>query len=639
MIASKHITKFVSVLMAAAVCLCLWAAASPATLADAAVSAGLNMEYEEKLFDPSEPISVNILMDDGKWDEMLQNATSEEYVQCDVEINGTTFYRVGVRPKGNTSLSSIASDPDTERYSFKLEFDQFVEGQTCYGLDKLVLNNNYADATNMKEALIYDMFQYLGADASLYNYAKLSVNGEYWGVYLALEAVEDSFLLRNYGAENGSLYKPENMGMGGPGNGGSFSRREGGGSDLNYTDDELDSYETIWEGEVGNTSKSDHKRVVAALKAVSEKEDLEDCMDVDNLLRYMAVHVFAVNQDSLSGNMAHNYYLYEHNGKLNLLPWDYNLAWGGMGMGRSGSSGASSVVNDAIDTPFDGTDFFDGLLENEAYLEQYHGYLEQLVEEYISNGGFDAFYSRTRGYLDELVRTDPTAFYTYDEYDAAAQMLSDVIELRAESVLGQLNGTIPSTDEGQRQDTSTLIDASSIDLSVMGAMNQDDKGNPNIDEDTGEVQVGDSQVEQIAVPAVSTSMDFSAKGPTLSDTDQDNDAPQMPQDSVDGMGGEPPEGLDPDNMPEAPNDFGRGDDGTAGEENAGGGQFQEEGQFRGGFQKGGMADDMVPGMDGESQSQNTGTLVNNAVVYGICFVILLAALLFATLFHRRSRRR
>lgn len=114
----------------------------------------------------------------------------EQYYECDVVINGTTFKQVGIRPKSNTSLSSIASDPDNNRYSFKLKFDQFVDGQTCFGLDKLILNNSYADTTNMKEAIIYDMFQYLDADASLYNYAKISVNNEYWGVYLALEAIE-----------------------------------------------------------------------------------------------------------------------------------------------------------------------------------------------------------------------------------------------------------------------------------------------------------------------------------------------------------------------------------------------------------------------------------------------------------------
>ena len=347
-----------------------------------------------------------------------------------LEVKYDAFLPEIIRPKGNTSLTSIANDPTTDRYSFKLEFDHYVDGQTCFGLDKLILNNNYADATNMKEALIYDMYQYLGADASLYNYARLSVNGEYWGVYLALEAVEDSFLLRNYGVQDGELYKPDSMNIGGGGDpGGDFKADDmdfenmtppdmdredapqppgssgerpaenfdfpdgkggfsmgGGGADLNYTDDELDSYETIWDGEITDTTKADHKRVVTALKNISEGNALEDYMDVDNLLRYMAVHIFSVNEDSLSGSMAHNYYLYEAGGKLNLIPWDYNLAPGGMGR----SNDATSVVNDAIDNAFSGTNFFDTLMADEAYHSQYYAYLQQLVSEYIDGGGFDA---------------------------------------------------------------------------------------------------------------------------------------------------------------------------------------------------------------------------------------------------------
>src|SRR5699024_179005 len=246
---------------------------------------------ESQLFGTETPISINIIMDEADWEDMLTNATAEEYYQCDVEINGEIFYRVGIRPKGNTSLITIASDPDTDRYSLKLEFDQYVDGQTCYGLDKLVLNNNYADATNMKEALIYDMYQYLGADASLYNYAKISVNGEYWGVYLALEAVEDSFLLRNYGTENGALYKPDSMNIGGGSSDGGFSMggfpMSSSGANLNYSDDDPDSYSTIWEGEVTQNTDTDHKRVITALKNISEGSNLETCMDVDNLLKYM----------------------------------------------------------------------------------------------------------------------------------------------------------------------------------------------------------------------------------------------------------------------------------------------------------------------------------------------------------------
>ena len=605
MITHTYITKIVTVMAALAVLVCILARIFPEKAVEALGGAGVAVRYESELFDTQEIIHIDIQMEESEWEDMLSHAAEETYYSCDVVINDQTIRHVGIRPKGNTSLSAIAMDPDTDRFSLKLEFDHYVEGQTCLGLDKLVLNNNYADATNMKEALVYDMYQYLDADASLYNYAEVSVNGEYWGVYLALEAVEDSFLLRNYGTKDGALYKPESMGMGGerpengrapgadnqkpgrepgaigemrpngeaaeppgearqspgeagqspgeasespgearqspgeaseplgearqspgeaseplgearqspgeaneppgkasqspdeagefPGEaplqvqedstkhpergkmsgmpGGNFLRG-GSGADLNYTDDNLDSYSTIWEGEVTDTGKSDHRRVVTALKHISEGTELERCLDIDNLLRYMAVHVFSVNMDSLSGMMAHNYYLYEQDGQLNILPWDYNLSFGGMNMGRSGNG--TEMINDAIDTPFQITRFFDALLKEETYRSKYHEYLQKLVDAYVFGGGFEEFYSRVRDQIDGLVQTDPTAFYSYEEYDAGAKMLYQTVLLRAESIKGQLDGSIPSTDQGQTDDSKNLVDGSSIDIEVMGVMSGHD---------------------------------------------------------------------------------------------------------------------------------------------------------------------
>ena len=623
MIAHKHITKIIAVVMAVAVCLCLCAVAFSSQIAAAVGNTGISTEYETELFDTSSILTVNILMDEADWNDMLENATAEEYYQCDVEVNGTTFYRVAIRPKGNTSLTSIASDPTTDRYSFKLEFDHYVDGQTCFGLDKLILNNNYADATNMKEALIYDMYQYLGADASLYNYAKLSVNGEYWGVYLALEAVEDSFLLRNYGVQDGELYKPESMDMGGgrdpggdlkaddmdfgnmdfgsmtppdmdredapqppdssgerptenfdfPGGAGGFSMG-GGGADLNYTDDDLDSYETIWDGEITDTTKADHQRVVAALKNISEGTDLETYMDIDNLLRYMAVHVFSVNEDSLSGSMAHNYYLYESGGQLNLIPWDYNLALGGMGSGND----ATSVVNSAIDNAFSGTNFFDTLMEDETYHSQYYTYLQQLVSEYIDGGGFDAFYARVRSQIDTLVESDPTAFYTYDEYRTAAETLYQVVKLRGESIQSQLDGTIPSTEAAQRS-SDALVDASTLDISVMGSMNTGGGG--------------------FAAPAAS----------------ETQTAPDVPAEAEN----IPPTGFDPSQS----GGEGKNADGpqqTAKDTQASGGR-PDPGSF-----------------PGSSADASAAIPTDNLLLYGLSLLILAAALLFALLYRRRPQK-
>lgn len=331
-ISSKHIDKISLVVMAFAVLISMIAYTGAFKKSEASHGAGTVQEYERKIFDANNPVAIDIIMDADKWSGMLENASKKQWTNCDVVINGARFHNVGIRTKGDSSLSSVAEVPDCNRYSFKLQFDKYTKGQLCWGLDKLCLNNNYGDATNMKEAFVYDMFKYLGADASMYNFASVSVNGDYWGAYLALEAAEDSFLARNYGRGKGALYKPgsekgledewewdeyetlqSSEGNSVTGGEETFSwddaDMDNGGADLNYIDDNLDSYPGIFSCNVNKTTKANHRRVVEALKNISQKRNLEKYMDMENLLRYMAAHNFSVNNDSLSGDGAHNYYL------------------------------------------------------------------------------------------------------------------------------------------------------------------------------------------------------------------------------------------------------------------------------------------------------------------------------------------
>ena len=723
MVANKHASKIIIAIVAVAVLLCFLAIAFSGKLNEMLGGSGVSMEYESKLFNTDEIIDIDILIDEDTWEQLLSNAMMEEYYACDVVINGEKFYNVAIRPKGNTSLSAIAMDPDSDRYSLKIEFDHYVEGQTCYGLDKLILNNNYADATNMKEAIIYDMFQYLDADASLYNYAKVSVNGEYTGVYLALEGVEQSFMLRNFGTQDGELYKPDSMEMGGgksssgssgsseggfPGNmpsgdipsggdgtfpsggfpggsgdgnfpggsktrpgsgnsnggnstesntssdsitlsdagffGGNFSFpgggdsgnagfggfTRGGGANLNYSDDDLDSYSTIWDGSITNTGTADHRRVVTALKNISEGTELETYLDVDNVLKYMAVHAFAVNMDSLSGSMAHNYYLYEYDGQLNIFPWDYNLSFGGMSMGSSGS--ATDMVNDAIDTPFAATNFFDALLENEEYLAKYHEYLQQLVDEYVNGGRFDEVYQRIRSQIDELVATDPTAFYTQEEYLTAVELLHETVLLRAESIQGQLDGTIPSTDEGQKKDSSTLVDASHINVKDMGTFNmggnnfegefkKSKKSGPNANRWGNRSQQSQDSSSGSTQSGTDGNTQGSGGSTQGSSDNTQRDSSRKPQSGFNGdstQGGsssgstQSGDGTNPwsgggfsfDNMPDMSS-------------------FAGQGFLQGGFSAQGTASGL-------------STSVKSLLTYGGCLALMLVALLFAKLYKRRK---
>lgn len=176
--------------------------------------------YEDRLFDTSKVHTIDIVIDD--WETFLETARSEEYSVCSVVIDGEAFRNVGIRGKGNTSLSSVAS-MDSDRYSFKIEFDQYDSTKTYYGLDKLSLNNLIQDNTMMKDYLVYQMMNEFGVAAPLSSFVYITVNGEDWGLYLAVEAVEESFLQRNYGNDYGELYKPDSMNMGGGrGNGKDF---------------------------------------------------------------------------------------------------------------------------------------------------------------------------------------------------------------------------------------------------------------------------------------------------------------------------------------------------------------------------------------------------------------------------------
>ncbi len=506
--------------------------------------------YSETLFDTSYVHEINIEISEEDWADLLENPTDKTKYSVTVTIDGDTLTEVGFSTKGSTSLTSVATS-DSDRYSFKLNFGKFVDGQTYDGLDKLALNNCYSDATYLKDYLSYRIMAETGAAASLVSFVQLSINGEAFGLYLAVEEVDESFLERNYGSDYGELYKPSSdmfdgmdamgdfdmgdmdfgdfdMGDFSPddftsedsdfesfssddfnsddidtdslsdapdspdgfsfedfnpedfdfgdmeninfGDFGSFSSSNG--ADLVYTDDEIESYTDIFDHAKTEATEEDYERVIVALKQLSTGEDLESCVDVEATMRYFAAHNFVINFDSYTGSMLHNYYLYEDDGVLTMIAWDYNLAYGGFS-----SSDASDAVNYPIDSPLgtgvseDERPMWSQLASNEEYLEMYHSYLDELVTNYFESGRFEEEFDAVVEMIRPYVESDPTSFYTIDEFDEATEALKEFCLLRAESVRGQLDGTIPSTSEGQAEDSSTLIDTGDLDLSVMGTMN------------------------------------------------------------------------------------------------------------------------------------------------------------------------
>ena len=198
-------------------------------------------------------------------------------------------------------------------------------------------------------------------------------------------------------------------------------------------------------------------------------------VNVDEVIRYFVVHNFVCNFDSYTGSMIHNYYLYEEDGQLSMIPWDYNLAFGGF----QGAQDATALVNYPIDTPVSGgtvesRPMLAWIFASEEYTQLYHQYFAEFIASYFDSGYFAQMIDSVQELIAPYVEQDPTKFCTYEEFETGVVTLKEFCLLRAESISGQLAGTIPATSDGQSQDSSTLIDASDLNVSDMGTMNNSD---------------------------------------------------------------------------------------------------------------------------------------------------------------------
>lgn len=447
-------------------------------------SSGISTGYESRLFDDSIVHTVEIQMDMSAWDDLKANALYKEYYDCSVTIDGETFYHVGVRTKGNTTLiQSIVRE--WERYSLVLNFGAFDQSQRYYGLDKVALNNNVCDSSFIRDYLCYDMMREMGIPTPLCSFVQVSLNGEVIGLYTAVESLSESFALRNYGTQHGQIYKPEQMDIAGmvtgreknasihiselSGEDGSVNACDFLGVDdktvgLQYQGEDFSLYDAIWNNAVFKTGTSDKKRLVRAIRMVNESKDASSALDADVLLRYFAVNTFVLNDDCYTSYAGHNYGLYEKDGRLSLIPWDYDHALGCTGA-ASGTGNWTDFINTPIDEPLIDTTpeerpLLRSLLADEENMAKHHAYLDEFLQSYIESGKYQRKVESILAMIRPYVESDPTSGVSAAQFDAAVQSNMDFISLRAESIRGQLDGEIPTTRAGQAEHPETLVDCS-----------------------------------------------------------------------------------------------------------------------------------------------------------------------------------
>lgn len=405
--------------------------------ADYTIPEGVVQEAKDGLYDKyflkDDLQTVSVEIEEDNLNYMLQNAKEKPSVMTtSVTIGDTKVGYAGIKTKGNYTLSHTFTDYDSDRFSFTINFGKYIKKkqygakQNFYGCNKISFNNFFFDRTAMKEYNAMRLMTEMGVPTSQYGLAKLYINGQYYGVYFMVEAMDSSILEQHMGVSSKKisdyLTKPVNTNFRYDKAFDAYKAEDG-----TFTMDSLSSIlnkneegtyvadSQIWQTGIWEEDDDTLQDVAEMLPTVltweekltnlSEGKDfsgskidvnsqeyldlLEQIMDTDEALRYFATHSFVVQLDNMFTN-SQNFGLYvDENGKSMLIPWDYDIAWGSY----LAPNNAQDVANFDLDKIYN-TELWRGnpgdfykqfplfyvLYQNKTLLDKYHKYMEDCAK-------------------------------------------------------------------------------------------------------------------------------------------------------------------------------------------------------------------------------------------------------------------
>ena len=316
-------------------------------------------------------------------------------------------YRVGVRFKGNSAYSTARRGL---KRPFKIDFDRIDADQRFHGLKALNLNNNALDPTQLRESLAYAIFRAFGVPASRTAWAEvtLSIPGrydrEYLGLYTIVEEVDKTFLKDRFGKSSGLLLKPEVRLR-------EMTRREPviGIDDLG---EEWPRHAAHYHPKNEPTPAQQQRwmqftRLVGSADDSEFAERIDQFLNVESFLRYLAVNVFLVNLDSYIA-LGHNYYIYldPTSQRFVFIPWDLNLAFAGIVMGGS----VDQLLDLSIMHPhWDQNKLIDRLLALPKYRESYRKFMRELIDGVVPRRRLEQWISDMRERTGPILEKEKAA--------------------------------------------------------------------------------------------------------------------------------------------------------------------------------------------------------------------------------------
>lgn len=278
--------------------------------------------------------------------------------------------------------------------------------------------SNYEDASLIREKVTADIFRDAGVKAAQTSFYRIYIDHgsgpKYFGLYTAVEVVDDTMLDTQFGSKEGNCYKPDGSGATLSTNGFNTSDFE---KKTNEDEADWSDINALYETLHSNDRLSNPE---------TWRSQLEQVLDVEVFLNWLAINTTIQNWDTY-GKMTHNFYLYNNpaTGKLNWIPWDNNEA---LYSGRMG--GALSFSMDELGEQWPLISF---LLEDEVYHAKYKEYIQKVAEGAFKPERINAIYQQNHSLIAPYVTGSEGEVEGYTFLQSSADFSNALNELMSHS--------------------------------------------------------------------------------------------------------------------------------------------------------------------------------------------------------------
>lgn len=358
--------------------------------------------FSQGFYDINTINTIEITFEESNWDQILdqyEQAGDEERLMGSVSINGEVYDSVGVRYKGNSTYNA-----NQVKNPLNIKLDYIIDDQDIEGYGTLKLANVYKDPSFIRETLSYEIARKY-FPASQANYDNVYINGTHLGLYTNDQSVDKLFAQTHFGSKNNAYFKGE-ITSDGPPSGGVWE----------YYGQDSSNYYGSYE------MRSDYGwlDLINFTDTLSNhNEELEEVLNVDRHLWFIAFSNLFVNLDGPINNPQNHYLYKDDNGRFNPILWDLNECFGVFGqhqtLGNLNTYGLQHL-NPYANLNESEFPIISKVLSNEKYKKIYVAHMKTIIEENFADGQYIDRALEIQDIIADDVQADQHKFYTYSNF-------------------------------------------------------------------------------------------------------------------------------------------------------------------------------------------------------------------------------